>query len=107
MSTGPADVLCKVRAGPGCAPAQAAVSFPASMPSMQATKARLELKLACAQERMANQLNDHQISPTNYMTAFLRQRGWRLPNSTITIPNVIPEVEPKAAAVRSLACSSV
>ena len=48
---------------------------------------------------MANQLNDHQISPTNYMTAFLRQRGWRLPNSTITIPNVIPEVEPKAAAV--------
>ena len=56
---------------------------------------------------MANQLNDHQISPTNYMTAFLRQRGWRLPNSTITIPNVIPEVEPKAAAVRSLACSPV
>ena len=48
---------------------------------------------------MANQLNDHQISPTNYMTAFLKQRGWRLPTSTITIPNVIPEVEPKAAAV--------
>ena len=54
------------------------------------------------QERMANQLNDYQISPTNYMTAFLRQRGWTLPQSTITIPNVIPEVEPAAAAVAAL-----
>ncbi|KAK9805857.1 hypothetical protein WJX73_008965 [Symbiochloris irregularis] len=47
-------------------------------------------------ERMANQLNDIEISPTNYMTAFLRQRGWKLPRDTITIPNVIPEVEPAA-----------
>ena len=50
-------------------------------------------------ERMANQLNDAEISPTNYMTAFLRQRGWKLPDESITIPNVIPEVEPDAAAV--------
>lgn len=53
-------------------------------------------------ERMAHQLNDAEISPTNYMTAFLRQRGWKLPADTITIPNVIPEVEPAAAAVRHL-----
>ena len=53
-------------------------------------------------ERMAHQLNDFEISPTNYMTAFLRQRGWMLPANTITIPNVIPEVEPAAAAVRCL-----
>lgn len=53
-------------------------------------------------ERMANQLNDVEISPTNYMTAFLRQRGWRLPPSAITIPNVIPEVETAAAEVSPL-----
>ena len=51
------------------------------------------------QERMANQLNDFEISPTNYMIAFLRQRGWTLPAATLTIPNVIPEVKPDAAAV--------
>ena len=55
------------------------------------------------QERMANQLNDWEISPTNYMNAFLRQRGWKLPEQTVTIPNVIPEVEAKAAEV-SQAC---
>ena len=42
-------------------------------------------------ERMASQLADVEISPTQYMISFLRQRGWQLPNSTITIPNVIPE----------------
>ena len=59
------------------------------------------------QERIANQLNDWEISPTNYMNAFLRQRGWKLPANTVTIPNVIPEVEPAAAAVRLcfLVCS--
>ena len=52
-------------------------------------------------ERMANQLNDCEISPTNYMIAFLHQRGWKLPADTITIPNIIPEVEPAAAEVHS------
>ena len=48
---------------------------------------------------MANMLNDCEISPTNYMIAFLRQRGWLLPESTMRIPNVIPEVDPVAAQV--------
>ena len=51
------------------------------------------------QERMANMLNDCEISPTNYMIAFLRQRGWYLPDTTMRIPNVIPEVDPIAAKV--------
>ena len=49
------------------------------------------------QERMVNDLNDHEISPTNYMVAFLRQRAWRLPNDTITIPNIIPDLEDSAS----------
>ena len=53
------------------------------------------------QERMVNMLNDQEISPTNYMLAFLRQRAWQLPEKTITIPNIIPEVDPKIEAVRS------
>ena len=44
-------------------------------------------------------LNDFEISPTNYMLAFLRQRGWLLPNVTTTIPNIIPEVEPETEMV--------
>ena len=51
------------------------------------------------QERMANMLNDCEISPTNYMIAFLRQRGWQMPEITMRIPNVIPEVDPIAARV--------
>ena len=52
---------------------------------------------------MANMLNDCEISPTNYMIAFLRQRGWILPDATMRIPNVIPEVDPLAAKVPILA----
>ncbi|KAK9813475.1 hypothetical protein WJX73_001034 [Symbiochloris irregularis] len=44
-------------------------------------------------ERMANQLNDIEISPTKYMLSYLRQRGWKLPDATLTIPNVLPEME--------------
>lgn len=51
------------------------------------------------QERMANMLNDCEISPTNYMIAFLRQRGWKMPGTTMRIPNVIPEVDPIAEKV--------
>ena len=46
-----------------------------------------------AHERMANQLNDIEISPTDYMLAYLHQRGWRLPDETLTLPNVLPEAE--------------
>ncbi len=48
---------------------------------------------------MANMLNDCEISPTNYMVAFLRQRGWQMPEVTMRIPNVIPEVDPMAQKV--------
>lgn len=54
------------------------------------------------QERMVNALNDNEISPTNYMLAFLRQRSWQLPEHTITIPNIIPEVDPETEAVSIL-----
>ena len=46
-------------------------------------------------------LNDCEISPTNYMIAFLRQRGWAMPEVTMRIPNVIPEVDPIAERVRA------
>lgn len=49
-------------------------------------------------ERMVNQLNDVEISPTDYMLAYLRQRGWTLPNDSITIPNVLPESDNSSAA---------
>ena len=52
------------------------------------------------QERIVNHLNDILISPTNYMISFLRQRGWKLPKVTLTIPNIIPEVEPEAEKVK-------
>ncbi len=49
------------------------------------------------QERMALQLADALISPTHYMAAFLRQRGWRLPATSLVVPNVLPEMEAAAA----------
>lgn len=48
-------------------------------------------------ERLTNALNDVEISPTNYMLSYLRQRGWTLPNNTIVIPNVVPDAEAHAA----------
>lgn len=52
------------------------------------------------QERMANELNAVEISPTSYMLAFLKQRGWQLPNATVVIPNVIADGKSSAAAVK-------
>ena len=49
-------------------------------------------------ERLTNQLNDIEISPTNYMLSFLKQRGWTLPNNTIVIPNVVPDAEKHEAS---------
>jgi len=45
-----------------------------------------------AEERMGLQLADALISPTHYMTAFLRERAWRLPKTSIVIPNVLPQL---------------
>lgn len=47
-----------------------------------------------AQERMGLQLADALISPTHYMAAFLRERAWRLPRTSLVIPNVLPPPEP-------------
>lgn len=44
-------------------------------------------------ERVVNMLNDVEISPTNYMLSFLKQRGWQLPQKTLVIPNVVPDVD--------------
>ncbi|KAK9809161.1 hypothetical protein WJX72_010415 [[Myrmecia] bisecta] len=41
-------------------------------------------------ERMVLQLADYVLSPTAYMLASLRQRGWRLPPVQAVLPNVIP-----------------
>ena len=43
-------------------------------------------------ERTVNMLNDIEISPTKYMLSFLKQRGWQLPQTTLVIPNVVPDV---------------
>ncbi|CAL5227669.1 g10676 [Coccomyxa viridis] len=42
------------------------------------------------QERMVNLMADTMASPTAYMQAYFRQRGWQLPEDTLTIPNVMP-----------------
>lgn len=47
-------------------------------------------------ERGVHALNDIEISPTKYMLAYLRQRGWTLPESTRVIPNIVPEAEEHA-----------
>jgi len=47
-------------------------------------------------ERVTNALKDMEISPTNYMLGFLRQRGWTLPNTTLVIPNIVPDAEEHA-----------
>ena len=40
------------------------------------------------------QLADALISPTHYMTAFLLERAWRLPKTSLVIPNVLPALGP-------------
>ena len=37
-----------------------------------------------------NLMADTMTSPTGYMRAYFKQRGWRLPEDTLTIPNVMP-----------------
>ena len=53
------------------------------------------------QERLANLLADTLVSPTRYMRAYLRQRGWRLPPDARVIPNVMPRRGSPAARAPS------
>ena len=54
------------------------------------TLSTLEEHVVAQEERMILQLADVLVSPTHYMTAFLKQRGWRLPRKELVIPNVVP-----------------
>ena len=50
------------------------------------------------QERMVNLMADTMVSPTSYMRAYFRRRGWQLPADTRVIPNVMPSFKEQAAA---------
>ena len=50
------------------------------------------------QERMVNLMADTMVSPTSYMHAYFRRRGWQLPVDTRVIPNVMPSSKEPAAA---------
>lgn len=43
------------------------------------------------QERLTMHLADDVKSPSAYMLAHLRQRGWRLPPNSSVIPNIVPQ----------------
>ena len=45
-----------------------------------------------------NLMADTMVSPTSYMRAYFRRRGWRLPTDTRVIPNVMPSSQAQAAA---------
>ena len=51
---------------------------------------------------MVNLMADTMTSPTAYMQAYLRQRGWQLPEETLTIPNVMPVFQEQPSALRPL-----
>lgn len=54
------------------------------------------------QERMVNLMADTMVSPTSYMRAYFRQRGWQLPADTRVIPNVMPVFKEQATAAHDL-----
>ena len=66
----------------------------ADQPSCMRTPGVHELRAMQAMRAEARQcdaqLADALISPTHYMTAFLRERAWRLPKTSLVIPNVLP-----------------
>ena len=49
-----------------------------------------------------NLMADTMASPTAYMQAYFRQRGWRLPEDTLTIPNVMPAFQEQPATPHPL-----
>ena len=52
------------------------------------------------QERMVNLMADTMVTPTSYMRAYFRRRGWRLPADMHVIPNVMPSFKEPAMATR-------
>ena len=51
-------------------------------------------------ERVTLSLAEFVISPTAYMLAYLRQRGWQLPQNTSVIPNIVPGAHSQLQAQR-------
>ncbi len=51
-------------------------------------------------ERLTLNLAEFVISPTAYMLAYLRQRGWQLPTNTTVIPNIVPGAHSQLSAER-------
>ena len=49
-----------------------------------------------------NLMADTMASPTAYMQAYFRQRGWELPDETHTIPNVMPAFPEQPSALHPL-----
>lgn len=49
-----------------------------------------------------NLMADTMTSPTAYMQAYFRQRGWRLPEETLTIPNVMPAFQKQPLGLNPL-----
>ena len=49
-----------------------------------------------------NLMADTMASPTAYMQAYFRQRGWQLPEDTLTIPNVMPAFPEQPSAPHAL-----
>ena len=45
-----------------------------------------------------NLLADTMVSPTRYMQAYFRQRGWQMPEDNQVIPNVMPSFQEERAA---------
>ena len=45
-----------------------------------------------------NLLADTMVSPTRYMQAYFRQRGWQMPEDKSVIPNVMPSFHEERAA---------
>lgn len=44
-----------------------------------------------------NLLADTMVSPTSYMRAYFKQRGWQLPKDSVVIPNVMPAFKERTA----------
>lgn len=45
-----------------------------------------------------NLLADTMVSPTRYMQAYFRQRGWQMPEDNLVIPNIMPSFQEERAA---------
>ena len=50
-----------------------------------------------------NLMADTMTSPTGYMRAYFKQRGWRMPEDTLTIPNVMPTFKEPTSTLEAMA----